>query len=205
MQIRFQGGLAAAQHDIMNLVVFQIAERRRVTVPAGEEVFVNAQNLRAYMAGALSRQQTQIPEKPALYGSTRDPLPLPQPATADAIEMLLANAAPERLGGAQPRLNTRKALPEAAAAGPAQPLARFQLQYAPPNSPAFMPRAADAPVLRPQLRLSAMGATNLPGNPHPNANLTGHFLNSGNLVVGQAHYHVWSDQNITSQVCLISK
>src|SRR5579871_876392 len=186
LEIGFQGGLAAAQHDIMHLMVFQVTEGRGIAVPAGEEVFVDAQNLRAQTAGAFSRQQTQIPEKPALHGRTGDPLALPQAAPADAIEMLLANAAPERLGRAQPRLNPRKALPEAAAAGPAQPLARFQFQHAMPNSPAFMPRTAGAPVLRPQLLLAAMRAANLPGKAHRNANLTADFLNGGNLIIGQA-------------------
>src|SRR5262252_2067460 len=105
------------------------------------------------MAGALTRQKPQIPDIPAFHGGAGDPLALAQSATADAIEMFLANVAAERLGGAQTGLNARKALPEAAAAGPAQPLARFQFQHAMTNSPAFVARTADPPVPRPQLRL----------------------------------------------------
>jgi hypothetical protein len=49
-----------------------------------------------------------------------------------------------------------------------------------------MARAADAPVLRPQLALTASWTANLPRETHRNAYFTGYFLNSGNLVVGQA-------------------
>src|SRR5262249_18817016 len=126
------------------------------------------------------------PEKPALHGGTGDPLALTQPTPADAVEMLLANAAPERLGRPQTRLDAGKTLPEAAAAGPAQPLPGFQFQPTTPNSPTFMPRTADAPVLPPQLRFSAMRAADLPRKAHRNANLTSYFLNRGNLIFGQA-------------------
>src|SRR6185312_3872285 len=124
-QIAFQRRLAAAQHDIMNFVVFQIAERGCISVPAREEVLVNTQDLRAGAAAAFPGQQLQIPLKPALNGGARQTLAFGEATAADAVEMLLTHATPKRLGRAQARLNPRKPLPEAAAAGPAQPLARF--------------------------------------------------------------------------------
>ena len=118
-QVVFERGLAAAQHHIVDFVVLQIAEGRRIPVPAREEVLINAQNLRTSAADALPGQQLQIPLKPTLNRGARQTLAFGQPTPADAIEMLLADTAPERFGRPQPRLKPRKAPPEAAAAGPA--------------------------------------------------------------------------------------
>lgn len=46
-KIRFQGRLRAAQRDIVDAVVLEIAEGRGVALLAGEEVLIDAQNLRA--------------------------------------------------------------------------------------------------------------------------------------------------------------
>src|SRR6201994_4824643 len=116
VQIIFQRRLAAPQHDVIDLVVLQIAEGGRITAATREKVLVYAQNLRTFAPNPLSGQKLQIPDKPALDGSARQSLPLAQAAATDAVQMLLVHSPPERLGGPHARLNTRKALPESAAA-----------------------------------------------------------------------------------------
>src|SRR5436305_11083976 len=106
----------------MDFVVLQIAKRRGVPVTPGEEVLIDAQNLRTSAADPFPGQQLQIPLKPAFHRGARQTLALGQGRAADAVEMLLADAAPKRLCGSYTRLNPRKALPEAAATRPAQPL-----------------------------------------------------------------------------------
>src|ERR1700744_6004481 len=139
LQIIFQRRLAAPRHDVIDLVVLQIAEGGRITAATRETVLVYAQNLRTLACNPLSGKKLQIPDKPALDGSARQSLPLTQPAAADAVKMLLAHSPPERLGGPHARLNTRKALPESAAAFAAMPFARLQLDPAVPCSPTLVP------------------------------------------------------------------
>ena len=91
----------------------------------GEEVLIHAEDLRTGRADPFPGPQLQIPQKPAFNGGARKTLALRQSATADAIKVLLAYAAPERLGGAQARQNAGEPLPEAAAAGPALPFPRL--------------------------------------------------------------------------------
>jgi len=67
-EIAFQGGFAAAQHDIVHFIVLQIAESGGVAVSACEEVLVDAEDPRAFRADPFARQQPEVPEEPAFDG-----------------------------------------------------------------------------------------------------------------------------------------
>ena len=56
VEIAFQRSLTAPEHDIIDLVVLQIAERGGVAVPAREEVLVDAQHLRTERADPFARR-----------------------------------------------------------------------------------------------------------------------------------------------------
>jgi len=64
-KIRLQGGLGAAQGDVVDAVVLQIAEGGGVALLAGEEMLVNAQDLwakrRMIMAGATLQALQKVP------------------------------------------------------------------------------------------------------------------------------------------------
>ena len=120
--------------------------------------------------------------KPAFHRGACDPFPLPQAAAADAVEVLLANAAAERFGGPHARQDARKALPETAFAARAEPLPRLQFQLALPHAPAFVPRPANPPVLHSQFGAAAMRTQNRPRvNRARMQTLPAHFFNACNL------------------------
>src|SRR5262249_7631168 len=114
-QVVFQRGLATAQHHVEDRMVAQVAERSGVAVAASEEMLIDAEHLRAWLGAALGGAQAEEILKPAFHCGAADPFPLPQPATADAVEMLPRYAAPERLAGTPARQNPWKSLPEGAA------------------------------------------------------------------------------------------
>jgi phosphotransferase system HPr-like phosphotransfer protein len=66
-QITFQRGLTAPQHDIVDLVMLQIAKGSSIAVATGEEVLVDAQHLRTWAAGALARQPLTYFSRCALH------------------------------------------------------------------------------------------------------------------------------------------
>src|ERR1700757_2501020 len=103
MEITFQSGLAASQHDVVDRVVFQIAQRGSVSVLAREEVFVDPQHCRT--AGALTLASAQFEEivEPTFNGGAADSFSLPQTAATDAVPVFERYASPEWLGGSLPR------------------------------------------------------------------------------------------------------
>lgn len=149
VQIALQRSFAPPEHDIMDFVVSEIAEGSGVAVLPTEEVLVDAEDLRTLGTGPFSSQLSQPGAEPALNGGAGNSLPFRQAAAADAIEMLLANRAAERLTGAHPGQYARKTLPESALAGETPPLAGLQHDHTAPHSPAFMARPAKPQIFDP--------------------------------------------------------
>jgi hypothetical protein len=106
-------------------------------VAACEEVLVNAEDLRAGCAAVFGRLAPQEILRPAFDGGTPDFFALAQPAAADPVPVLEKDAAPEWLGRALPRQDSRKTLPATATALTSQPLARFQFHHAVPLFASF--------------------------------------------------------------------
>ena len=102
-------------------MIFQVAECGRITEPAGKEVLVKAQDLRAGAAGPLRQQTHQKVLKVAFHGGSGNGLALPHAAAADAIPMILEHFATKRLGGVLSRQQPGEPFPKAAAAIPAPP------------------------------------------------------------------------------------
>ena len=129
---------AAAEHDVVDLVVLQIAEGCRITLLPAEEVLVDAEHLRKLGAGFLQRQAAQVRCKPALDGGTGNPFSSRQTTAADAVEVLLANAPVKSLAGPLPWQDAGETLPEIAAAAQTSPLHRLQMKGCMPCSPALV-------------------------------------------------------------------
>src|SRR5262245_19742157 len=81
----FQRRFTATQYDIVDPMIPQITEGRRVAVAARKEMFIDAQHRRAQRVGSLCSQSLEHPLKPALRGGRADPFPLAQPSPADPI------------------------------------------------------------------------------------------------------------------------
>jgi hypothetical protein len=73
-KIRLQGGFGAAERNIVNAVVFQVAERCGIALLAGEEVLVDAQDLRAYRGMVLAGAALEVAQEVALHGGGADAL-----------------------------------------------------------------------------------------------------------------------------------
>jgi hypothetical protein len=98
-----------------------------------------------------------VPEV-ALHGGCTDPFPLAQPATVDAIQVLLIDGLPECLTGPLAGLDARQML---AKVPPAVQTLRFthpQLQHAMPQPPVLVPHLPVAPPLVPQPAAAALQA-----------------------------------------------
>ncbi len=95
-ELAFEPSFAAAEHHVADFVVLQIAESRGIAVPAAEEVFVNAGNLRTQGAGAFAGELPRMSAEPALNSGARNLFPPRQAAAADAVKVPPANAAAER-------------------------------------------------------------------------------------------------------------
>jgi len=115
LQIGLQGILRAPQHDIIDLVSFEIAQGGRKPFTAGEEVLIDAQNLRAAGRMPLAKLAAQMALKVALHGGGADALALSQPAAVDAVEVLTVDGLLKGLAGPLPAEDSRKPLTEAAA------------------------------------------------------------------------------------------
>ena len=126
----FQRSFAAAQHDIVDLVIAQIAQRGGVALPAGEEVFVNAQNTRTTGRVPLPELAAESVAEMALHRGCSDAFSAAQPAAVDAVQMLLEDHLAEGFAGSLARQDPRQRLAETAPALPALPLAGFQPQPA---------------------------------------------------------------------------
>src|SRR3569833_482201 len=160
VQITLQRLFTAACHHVIDGVIPQITEGGRVAEPPGEEMLVDAQNLRTDRAGSLRRQQPQIVAEPAFHRRAGDSLPLRQTAAADAVIVFLAHAAAKWLGGSHSRLDAGKALPEASLAALTTPFSRLQFHDRAARSPAFVPQPANSPVLHSQLSAVTVRAGN---------------------------------------------
>ena len=130
IDIALQGGLAASQNDVEDFMPSQVAKGGGVAVAPCKEVLINAQHLWAGGPIAFGRQALEEILEPALDSSAADAFPLSQPAAADAVPVAEEYTTAERFGGALPRQNAGKTLPEAAAAFLATPLAALQFQNA---------------------------------------------------------------------------
>src|SRR4051795_12358517 len=73
-QIGLQGGFRAAESDVIDAMVLQIAEGGGVAFLAREEVFVDAQDPRANEGMILAGPALEAPQKVALDGSGSDAL-----------------------------------------------------------------------------------------------------------------------------------
>src|SRR5579862_1725584 len=186
----FQRRFAAPGHHVVNAVIPQIAEGGGVTQLAREEVLVDSQNGWTHRTGPFCGKAAQIVAEPAFHSGAGEALALPQPAAADAIVVLLTNAAPEWFAGSQPRQNAGEALPETAFAAQTSPLPAFQLQPAVPHSPAFMARSPQPPILQPKLLPFTMWAPAAACVPHPQPHFSRYLFDACNLVVRQAYYRL---------------
>jgi hypothetical protein len=99
--------------------MFQIAQGGGEAFAAGEEVFVNAQDLRANRRVPLAELTLQLMPEVALHGSRSDGLAPPQAAAVDAVQMLAEDHLLEGLAGALAGLDAGKTLAAVAAAVPA--------------------------------------------------------------------------------------
>ena len=98
-KIRLQGGFRAAERDVVDAMVLQIAEGGGVALLAREEVLVDAQDLGANRRMILTGSTLQAPEKVALHGRGADALAPSQAAPVDAIQVLLIDHLLEALTG----------------------------------------------------------------------------------------------------------
>src|SRR5580698_6489 len=114
VQISFEGSFTAAGNHIVDRVVFQIAESCGIAQTTGEEVLVDTQHLRTHRAGSFGSQSLQMNTGPALHGGAGNVFTLRHAAAADAVKVLLANAAAKRFTGPEPGQNTGETLPETA-------------------------------------------------------------------------------------------
>jgi hypothetical protein len=185
-EIRLQGGFRAAQRDVIDAMVLQIAECRSVALLAGEEVLIDSQDLGAAGRMILMSSTLEAPEKVALHGSGSNALPPPQAASVDPIQVLLKDHLLEALTGALAGLHPRQPLTEPAAAIEAAALAHAQVQEASAESPIVMPDGPPAPTLVSHTRSPARGARYQPGIPGRYRNRAAASLDVVNLVLGQA-------------------
>ena len=115
-QIAFQSRLGTAEHHVEHAVPAQVAQGGGIAGPAGEEVLVDAQHPRAGGVGAFRQLALQVTVVPALHGRRTHPHPPGQAALADAVMVVLANLAFERLRRPLVGQQAGKALAEVPAA-----------------------------------------------------------------------------------------
>src|ERR1041385_8558425 len=188
VQIALQRLFAAPRHHVIDRVVPQIAECGRVAQTSGEEMFVNAQDLRADRAGTFRRQQPQIVAEPAFHRRARDPLPLRQTAAADAVIVFLAHAPAEWFGGSHSRLDAGKSLPETSLTAQTTPFPRLQLDYGASPSPAFVPQPANSTIPDPQLFPLTVRAGNRSFETRPDPQIPRRLFDACNLIFRQAQH-----------------
>src|SRR5512133_713405 len=68
LKISFQGGFAAAEHDVEHGMVLEIAQRGGVALLTREEVLVDTEDVRALAARGFRQQAGEAMLKMALYG-----------------------------------------------------------------------------------------------------------------------------------------
>src|ERR1041385_455348 len=119
MEIAFQRGLTAPQHDIVDPMFFQIAQRGRIAVLSGEEMLVDTQHGRTQGIGSFGSQSFEYVLEPALDGRARESLALSQSSAIDPIPVTEKDHTPEQFAGSLPLQDSGKLLAESAAAGPA--------------------------------------------------------------------------------------
>src|ERR1017187_4999378 len=88
LEIGAQRELGSAEYDIIDLVMFQVAQSGGETPAAGEEVLVNAQNLRASRRVPLAELVLEVVPEVALHGGRADGFAPPQAAAVDAVQEL---------------------------------------------------------------------------------------------------------------------
>lgn len=147
-EITLQRSLAPAEHDVVDLVILQIAECRRITMTAAEEVLINAEDYRPFDADPLAAQVAQPVDKPALDGGAGDALARRQTAARNAIVVSLTHCAAAWFGGTHARQNAGKPLPERPAAATAQPFPGFQFEQSMTQAPVFMPQTSPPAILK---------------------------------------------------------
>ena len=111
-KIRLQGGFRAAEREVVNAVVLQIAESGGVALLAREEVLIDAQNPGTNRRMILTSLPLKVAEKVALHGRGADALASAQATPVDAIQGLLIDHLLETLTGSLTGLHARQLLPE---------------------------------------------------------------------------------------------
>lgn len=185
LQIGLQGILRAPQHDIIDLVSFEIAQGGCKPFTAREEVLIDAQNLRAAGRMPLAKLAAQMALKVALYGGGTDALAFSQPAAVDAVEVLAVDGLLEGLAGTLAPEDSGKPLTETVTTAQALGLAALQEDDDMPQTPVLMPDAANVSALVAQLTALAVRTADRPLMPRRNPHLSPYPLNPGNLVSGQ--------------------
>ena len=117
-EIRFQRRFRAAQRDVVDAVILQIAEGGGIALLAGEEVLIDAQNLGAQQRMVLADLTLQAAEEVALHGSGPDAPPPAETTPVDAVQVLLKHHLLETLTGALEGLNAGNALAETSGRSP---------------------------------------------------------------------------------------
>ena len=112
LQIAFQSGFRAAEHDIVDLVVFEVAEGGRVAVTAAEEVLVDAEQSRALGRVPFAVLTLEAAAEVAIDGGGADLLASRQDAAIHAVQVLLVDLALEAFAGPEVRRNARQPLAE---------------------------------------------------------------------------------------------
>jgi len=185
-KLRLQGGFRAAERDVVNTVVLQIAEGRGVALLAREEVLVDAQNLGTSGRMILPDPALEVAEKVALHGGGANALASAQATPVDAIQLLLIDHLLEAFAGSLTRLHARQLLAKAAAAIQTAALAHPQIHEAPPEAPVVVPHHPAAPAFVSETQASAPRARYRPGIPGRYRNRAAVSLDVANLVLGQA-------------------
>jgi len=146
-EIGFSSSFRAAERDVVDAVVLQIAEGRRVALFARKEVFVDPQDLSAYRGMVLAHSPMEVMQEVSWHGRSSDALAAAEPAAVDPIQVLLINHLLEALAGSLPRLHSRHALAKESPAIQAAALAHRQIQDSAPETPVIMAHPAATPAL----------------------------------------------------------
>ena len=112
LQVCLQRRFAPAQHNVIDRVILQIAERCRIPVLPREKVFVDPQHLRTGCAGTLGRQAPQEMLRMALHRRASDALAFSHANAIDSVPVVLKDPETKRFRGVLSREQTGKSLPK---------------------------------------------------------------------------------------------
>src|SRR6185437_6517259 len=198
----FQRRFRAPQRHVVDLAVPQIAKRGGVAFAAGEKMFVYAQHGRTARRPPFAELALQAAPEIPLDRGRPDPLPPPQPAAVDPVQVMAVDHLLKALAGALAAQNPRQALPRLPPAAPAAQLPCLDLQVAAPQSPVLMPHHPPVAPAAPHRGRATVSAGSGPAIAGPEPDPIPPSLPAVTLKVGQTQQNLCTGQNRSPKTVL---